>query len=95
MIESVWVRDGGSGVCFFVKSSINFSVRNDINKADLENLCIDVRKPHSRPFIVVNSYRPPNSPVRLYSYLDDYIRKLDLTNFDFLLLGAGNECSIK
>ena len=81
------ISDGGGGVCFYIKSSINFSVRNDLNIADLENVFIEVRKPQSKPVIVVNWYRPPNSHVRLYSHLENLIRKLDLTNFDFFLLG--------
>ena len=67
-----------------------FSVRNDLNIADLENVCIEVRKPQSKLLIVVNWYRPPNSPVRLYSHLENLIGKLDLTNFDFFLLGDMN-----
>ncbi|CAH3043791.1 unnamed protein product [Porites lobata] len=63
-----------------------FSVRNDLNIADLQNVCIEVRKPQSKLLIVVNWYRPPNSPVRLYSHLENLIGKLDLTNFDFFLL---------
>ena len=81
------ISDGDGGVCFYIKSSINFSVRNDLNIADLENVFIEVRKPQSKPVIVVNWYRPPNSHVRLYSHLENLIRKLDLTNFDFFLLG--------
>ena len=81
------ISDGGGGVCFYIKSSINFSLRNDLNIADLENVFIEVRKPQSKPVIVVNWYRPPNSHVRLYSHLENLIRKLDLTNFDFFLLG--------
>ena len=84
------ISDGGGGVCFYIKSSINFSVRNDLNIAHLENLCIEVRKPQSKSLIVVNWYRPPNSPVRLCSHLENLIGKLDLTNFDFFLLGDMN-----
>ena len=65
------ISDGGGGVCFYIRSSINFSVRNDLIIADLENLCIEVRKPQSKPLIVFNWYRPPNSSVRLYSHLDN------------------------
>ena len=84
------ISDGGGGVCLYIKSSITFSVRNGLNIADLENLCIEFRKPQSKPLIVVNWYRPPNSPVRLYSHLENLIGKLDLTNFDFFLLGDMN-----
>ena len=47
------ISDGGGGVCFYIKSSIIFSVRNDLNIADRENLCIEVPKPQSKPLIVV------------------------------------------
>ena len=53
-------------------------------------MCIEVRKPQSKPLIVVNWNRPPNSPVRLYSHLENLIGKLDLTNFDFFLWGDIN-----
>ena len=39
------ISDGGGGVCFYIKSSINFSVRNDLNIADLENLCGNSKTP--------------------------------------------------
>ena len=57
---------------------------NDLNIADLENLCIEVREPHSKP---LNLYQPPNSPVRLYSHLENLIGKLDSTNLDFFPIG--------
>ena len=84
------ISGGGRGICFYIKSSITFSVRNDLNIADLENVGIEVRKPQSKPLIVVNWYRSPNSPGRLYSHLENLIGKLDLTNFDFFLLGDMN-----
>ena len=34
-------RNGG-GVCFYIKSSINFVIRRDLNLNDLENLCLEI-----------------------------------------------------
>ena len=62
----------------------------DLNIDELENLCIEIRKPNSKPFIVVNWYRPPNSPIGLFSHLENLIARLDLTNLEFLLLGDMN-----
>ena len=84
------LSDGGGGVCFYVKTSINFSLRTDLNMDNLENLCTEIRKPHSKPLIVVTWYRPPNSPVGLYSHLETLIGRIDLTNFEFYLLGDMN-----
>ena len=39
-------RNGG-GVCFYVKTSINFVIRRDLNLNDLENLCLEIQKPCS------------------------------------------------
>ena len=44
----------------------------------------------ARLLIIVNWYRPPNSPVRLCSHLENFIGKLYLTKLDFLLLSDMN-----
>ncbi|XP_068721569.1 uncharacterized protein [Montipora capricornis] len=81
---------GGGGVCFYVKKSINFSVRNDLCMDSLENLCIEIRKPRSKSFIVATWYRPPNSLVSIFSPFEELIGKLDSLNTEFYLLGDLN-----
>ena len=84
------LSDGGGGICFYIKSTINFSVRTDLNiglKTCVSKFAI---KPNSKPFIVVNWYRPPNSPIGLFSHLENLIARLDLTNLEFFLLGNMN-----
>ena len=49
--------DNGGGICFYIKSTINFSLRTDLFIDELENMCIEIRKPNSKPFIVVNYYQ--------------------------------------
>ena len=44
---------GGEGVCFHAKKSVTFSVRNDLNMETLENLCLEIKQPGSKPFVVV------------------------------------------
>ena len=46
--------DGGGGVCFYVKKSVNFTVRNDLNMETLENLCLEIQQPRSKPFHLSN-----------------------------------------
>ena len=46
------ITNGGGGVSFCVKSSINFAIRNDLNMDTLENLCLEIQKPRSKPFVV-------------------------------------------
>lgn len=82
--------NGGGGVCFYVKNSINFTIRNDLNVDSLENLCLEIQKPRSKPFVVVTWYRPPDSPVSIFSYFETLIGKLDSKTTEFYLLGDLN-----
>ena len=66
------LSDTGGGLCFYIKSALNFSVLTDLNIDELENLCIEIRKPNSKPFIVVNWYRPPNSPIAILTFGKSY-----------------------
>ena len=65
-------------------------MRTDLNIDELENLCIEIRKLNSRPFTVVNWYRPPNSPTGPFSHLENLVARLDLANIEFFLLGDMN-----
>ncbi|CAH3180943.1 unnamed protein product, partial [Porites lobata] len=69
------ITNGGGGVCFYVKSSINFTIRNDLNMDTLENLCLEIQKPRSKPFVVATWYRPPDSPI------EANFRKFNRINF--------------
>ena len=65
----------GGGVCFYIRNCINFSVRNDLSLGQLENLCILITKPKARPFLIATWYRPPNSSVAKFNYLENLIQK--------------------
>lgn len=67
----------GGGVCFYACSNIYHVVHEDLVSDQLENLSIEIVKPRSKPFIVATWYRPPNSPVELFSAFDDFVGKLD------------------
>ena len=33
----------GGGVCFYIRTNINYMLRSDLNIPDLENLCLEIR----------------------------------------------------
>ena len=84
------ITNGRGGVCFYVKSSINFTIRNDLNMDTLENLCLEIRKPRSKPFVVATWYRPPDSPISIFSHFETLIGKLDSENIEYFLMGDLN-----
>ena len=50
----------GGGVCFYIRSNINYVVRKDLVFDQLESLSIEISKPRSKSFIVATWYRPQN-----------------------------------
>ena len=67
------ITDGGGGVCFYVKSSINFTIFP----------CLEIQKPRSKPFVVATWYRPPDSPIGIFSPFETLIGNCKLINSDF------------
>jgi len=49
----------GGGVCFYIHTNINYSIRSDLNVPALEYVCIEIRETGSRPFLLVTWYSPP------------------------------------
>ena len=82
-------RSGG-GVCFYIRSNINYSIRKDLQNQLFEILSIEIRKPNSKPFVVTTWYRPLHSPVELFSHLDTLLGKLDSENVEHFLMGDMN-----
>ena len=82
-------RSGG-GVCFFIRSEINYSVRSDLICEHLESLTVEIKKPRSRPFAVMTWYRPPDSSIDLFKPFEEVIGKLDSENIEYYVLGDLN-----
>ena len=80
----------GGRVCIYVRSNINFSLRPDLSDIHLENICIEIHKPRSKPFLIATWYRPPNSSTEILSHFESFVGKLDAENVEFYLMGDSN-----
>ena len=69
-----------------LKLLIKFVIRCDLNLNDLENLCLEIHKPCSKPFLVVTWYRPPCSSVELFAHYETLIGKLDSIGLEYYLM---------
>ena len=45
---------GGGGVGMYVRNVIDFKIRSDLSDPDLEFLCIEIKKPRAKPFLISN-----------------------------------------
>ena len=73
-----------------MRSLIEYSLRNDLSEEALENLCLEIRKPKSKPFVVVTWYKPPDSPIGIFSHFENLVGKLDSENIEYYIMGDIN-----
>ena len=73
---------GGGGVGMYVRNVIDFKIRSDLSDPDLEFLCIEIKKPRAKPFLISNQYRPPNSPIELFAKFDVLLAKIEAENVE-------------
>ena len=83
-------RNAG-GVCiFFLRNSINYKIRHDLIPPELECVCIEIIKPHSRPFLVSTVYGPPSAPPEFFDNLEKLVKAIDDENKEMYILGDLN-----
>ena len=56
----------------------------------MEAVCIEVRKPKSKPFLIVSLYRPPNSRSQIFNEIEMLVKHLDNEEKEFVILGGLN-----
>ena len=82
-------RSGG-GVGFYIRNSINFEIRSDLNKNSIEALKIEIHKYKSKPFLVSTWYRPPSSPIKLLTKFENFLQLIDIEEKESIILGDIN-----
>ena len=74
----------------YVRNVIDFKIRSDLSDPDLEFLCIEIQKPRAKPFLILNWYRPPNSPIELFDKFEVLLAKIEAEYVESNILGDIN-----
>ena len=83
-------RNGG-GVIMYLGQSLSFTERNDLVPDSLEMICVEIKKPYNKSFLVCAWYmRPPNSNTTLLDDFEVFLHKCDLANQELLIMGDLN-----
>ena len=77
-------------VFVYIRSNLNFIERYDLISETLENLIVEIKKPHSKSILVSTWYRPPDSPISHFSEFEKMIGLMDAENLEYFLLGDLN-----
>ena len=73
-----------------MRSSINYKIRDDLVPSELEAVCVEIIKPHSKPFVVTTVYRPPSALSEFFDHFEKLIKGIDNENKEMYILGDLN-----
>ena len=79
----------GGGVAIYVRSNIKCKIREDFGD-DLESISVELDVPYVKPILVTTLYRPPDSRVELFSFIENMISKIDQEGKECILTGDFN-----
>ena len=80
----------GGGVCTYLRTNLNYRIRDDLINDDLECLIVEISKPRSSVFLVDTWYRPPNSPPKRFNEFENVIDKIHAESKELYILGDIN-----
>ena len=78
MIHKTRKEKQGGGLCMFIRSDLNFKLRNDLDKFDsnVETLSIEIENRNSKNIVLSGIYRPPRGNINSFKdHLKTIIRK--------------------
>lgn len=76
---------GGGSVCSYIRNSINYTRRFDLENESWESVALEIRKPNTKPFVVFCWYRPPHSPVEHFEILESLFKQAEIDDSDIYI----------
>ena len=80
----------GGGVAIYIRTIIPYIIRKDLLQDTLELLCIEVRKPKSKPVLISTWYRPPSAKIELFQKFENFLKLIDDEDKDIIITGDLN-----
>ena len=80
----------GGGVGFYVRNTIIFCLRHDLNVDDIEILTIEIIKNRVKPFLITTWYRPPSDTINILYKFENCLKLIDDEDKESIILGDIN-----
>ena len=80
----------GGGVAMYIHKSINYQLREDLFRINIESISVQVKIGNYKPFIVTTLYRPPGKPVAYFNDIDTLFGTIDSEDKETIYLGDTN-----
>lgn len=79
------IMAGSVGVFVSLAISVRSNTQHKFYFTSWPKYCIEIRKPRSKPFLIITSYRSPNSSTEIFFQFETLVGKLVEENAEFSL----------
>ena len=83
--------NGGGGIIVFVRNGINAKRRVDLETNNFACIWLEITVGKSKPFLIGNMYRPPDSKIEFSDRLENLIGNVSNEGKEIFLLGDFNK----
>ena len=80
----------GGRVAMYIHKSVNYQLREDLFRINIESISVQVKIGNYKPFIVTTLYRPPGKPVTYFNDIDTLFGTIDSEDKETIYLGDTN-----
>ena len=80
----------GGGVAIYIRDIIPYSERNSLIPDNIEAICLEIKKPNSKPILISTWYRPPNSNTKWLDGFEFFLQNVDNENIETVITGDFN-----
>ena len=78
------------GVAIYCCDTLESHKSDDLPISTLEMVCLEIKSPRAKPYLVISRNRPPSDNVETFGKLECVLRSLESEDKGFVLLGATN-----
>ena len=71
----------------YIHKSVNYQLREDILRSNIESTSVQVKMGNYKPFIVTTLYRPPGKPIAYFNDIDTLFGTIDCKDKETIHLG--------
>ena len=80
----------GGGADLYIQKSIDFKVREDLMKYDIESISVQVKIDNYKNFIVTSINGPPKVPTEKFLEIEALVATIDNENKESIIIGDTN-----
>ena len=80
----------GGGVAIYIRDIIPYSERNSLIPDNIEAICLEIKKPNTKPILISTWYTPPNSNTKWLDGFEFFLQNVDNENIETVITGDFN-----